>query len=662
MKKRFVAIVLISIAALGCLFAFSACTNENNGGEHIHSYTEKVVEPTCTEGGYTLHTCTCGESYIDKVKSAAHDYKNGVCAVCHKQLPTKELKYRLSEDRSFYVVAGIESRHENNVVIADEYEKIPVKAIADNAFLLCSGITSITIPDSVTSIGKWAFAECRGLKSITIPDSVTFIGESILDGCSGLESITVESGNKHYRSEGNCLIETSSKKLLNGCKNSVIPTDGSVTSIGNGAFSDCSSLTSIIIPDNITSIGDRAFSDCSALTSITIPDSVTSIGSQAFYHCKGLVKLTVGDGITTIGDKAFESCNSFVNIYFEGDVNRWVEIRGLDELVSESRTLYINGKVPTEVKLTTAEIIEQNAFRYCKSLTSVSVSGRVSFVLDFAFGSCSNLKDVKLNNGLTNICNNAFYGCSSLTNITIPDSVTFISGAFTDCINLKSVHIPKNVTYIGFATFVGCSSLENLTVERGNQTYHSNANCIIKTAEKTLVAGCKNSVIPTDGSVTNIGESAFSKCSGLTSITIPNSVTAIDNRAFSYCTNLKNITIPDSVTSLGYEVFSGCSGLVNVTIGNGVDCINQKTFHDCIALKSITVGSGMNTIDKDAFAYCYSLTSVYYKGTEREWNMIDIDPENYNLNKAVRYYYSETKPTEEGNYWHYVDGVVTVWA
>ncbi len=163
-----------------------------------------------------------------------------------------------------------------------------VTSIEGWTFEGCSSLTSIAIPGSVTSIGRQAFYGCSSLTSITIPDSVTSIGVRAFAYCSSLTSILVAEGNKVYHSAGNCLIETASKTLILGCSASIIPADGSVTSIEGWTFHGCSSLTSIVIPDSVTSIGRQAFRDCSSLTSITIPDSVTSIGYQVFFGCDNL--------------------------------------------------------------------------------------------------------------------------------------------------------------------------------------------------------------------------------------------------------------------------------------------------------------------------------------------------------------------------------------
>ena len=438
---------------------------------------------------------------------------------------------------------------QGEIVIPEGTEKI-----GEYAFYNCSGLTSITIPDSVTSIGYRAFYNCSGLTSITIPDSVTSIGDYAFYNCSGLTKMAIPDG---------------------------------VTSIGDYAFCNCSGLTSITIPDSVTSIGERAFYECSGLTSITIPDSVTSIGRSAFNGCSGLTSITIPDSVTSIGEYAFSGCGGLTSIVVE-EGNAVYHSASNCLIETESKTLIKGGN---------ASVIPND--------------GSVTSIGDNAFDRCSGLTSVTIPDSVTSIGEDAFYGCGGLTSVTIPDSVTSIgSHAFYDCSGLTSIVIPDSVTSIGSSAFSGCGGLTSIVVEEGNAVYHSASNCLIETESKTLIKGGNASVIPNDGSVTSIGDNAFDRCSGLTSVTIPDSVTSIGTQAFRWCSGLTSITIPDSVTSIGTQAFYGCSGLTSVTIGNGVTSIGNYAFDGCSGLTSITIPDSVTSIGRGAFEDCSGLTSI----------------------------------------------------
>ena len=380
----------------------------------------------------------------------------------------------------------------------------------------------LIIPDGVTSIGERAFFGCTALTSIAVPRSVTRIGTAAFNWCRGLKSLTVAIGNGVYHSAGDCLIETASGTLIRGCKNSVIPADGSVGVIGDHAFAVCEGLESVVIPDGVTRIGAEAFHGCTSLREVVIPGSVTDIGWDAFRGCTSLASVTIPSGVTSIGSGAFSGCRALAAIDIPGSVTS----------------------------------IERDAFYDCRALRSVNIAD-IEEWLATDLGSPSScpmsrgaelyvdgalVTDLVISDGVTSIGDYAFYGCDSLASVTTPDSVASIGKhAFGSCGALASAAVGKGVTSMGYCAFAGCDQLKNLTVAEGNSRYHSAGNCIIETASKTLIAGCTASVIPTDGSVTTIGYSAFEDCTSLTSITIPGCVKRIESEAFYFCRSLASV-------------------------------------------------------------------------------------------------------------------------
>ena len=339
-----------------------------------------------------------------------------------------------------------------------------------------------------------------------------------------------------------------------------------VTSIGSFAFSGCSSLTSVTIPDNVTNIGNYAFSSCSSLTSVMIPESVTSIGNYAFSGCSGLTSVTIPDSVTSIGNYAFSSWSSLTSVTIPNSVTN----------------------------------IGNSAFRSCSGMTSVMIPDSLTSIGSSAFSGCSGLMSVMIPNSVMSIGPSAFSGCSGLTSVTIPDSVTSIGNyAFSDCSGLTSVTIPDGVTSIESSVFSGCNGLTNVTIPDWVTSIGSSAfsGC----------SGLMSVMIP--NSVTSIGTSAFSGCCGLTSVTIPDIVTSIGNYAFSDCSGLTSVTIPDSVTSIGNYAFRNCSRLTSMMIGNGVTSIGASAFYGCSGLAGpLTIPDSVTSIGSSAFYGCSGLT------------------------------------------------------
>ena len=429
-----------------------------------------------------------------------------------------------------------------------------VTCIGDRTFEYCDDITSVTIPNTVTNIDSRVFYSCDKLKSINIPNSVTSIASSAFEG-SSISSMTIP------------FVGSFIPSLV---KNVVI-TGGTI--IPDKAFYNCSYLNSITFsnPSSITSIGERAFQNCTSLTTIEIPNSVISIGSVAFAGCKNLSTVSIPNSVTSIGSSAFSSCTSLTTI-----------------------------EIPNSVTS-----IGAGAFSGCSKLSSLSVPNSVTSIGANAFRDCNQLYNKYDNADYIGNSENAYYALISFSNTAalceINENCKVIAdGAFVSCVNLTSVIIPDNVTNIGKKAFKDCSNMT--TIEIPNSVIdideHAFSNC----------GGLTSIII--GNSVKHIGNYGFNNCISLNSIAISNSVDSIGKYAFNNCYQMSSISIGDSVKRIGEGAFSGCSGLSSITIPNAVSTIEKSVFSNCTNLESVIIGKSVTSINANAFDECANLKKI----------------------------------------------------
>jgi len=466
-----------------------------------------------------------------------------------------------------------------------------VTSIGNYAFESCNGLTSVTIPSSVTSIGNDAFQYCRGLTSVTIPSSVTSIGNYAFEYCSGLTSVTIDrtqplsidsytfsnranatlyvpAGSKEAyeaadywkefkeikestiasAADGDTFtanlpegVEMTFKIISESEKTCMVGDEGDCIASIRTDYSGSITIPSVVNGYTVTTIGDFAFFHCESLTSISIPKTVTIIKSFSFDGCWALTSITLPSSVLSIGKHPFVS-SSLTSIVVEEGNERYDSRDNCNAIIETATNKLVRGCLNTVIPNSVTSIGD-NAFDCIPGLTSIEIPNRVTCIGGEAFCGCG-LESITIPSSVTSIGSRAFYH-TGLTSITIPSSVVnFDGGALT-----------------------GCTELASIVVESGNTVYdcRDNCNAIVESSTNTLIAGCKNTIIP--NTVTRIGSAAFYDHNEITTIAIPSSVTSLGNQAFRG-SGLTSINIPEGVTNIEFWAFGECHDLTSVTVNN----------------------------------------------------------------------------------------------
>ena len=464
-----------------------------------------------------------------------------------------------------------------------------VLSTGESMFYRCYSLRTATIGSGLLSIAAGTFTDCQYLNSVTLPPSLTSIGMSAFSGCSRLISITIPNS-----------VTTIGTQAFKGCSslNGIFTLPNALTIIEDYLFQGCDQISSIPIPDSVTSIGAYAFSLCTTLSgTLTIPDNVTYIGYRAFGDCSRLTYINIGQGLSNTGSFPFSGCRELTYIFVKPENSHYCSEAGVFFDINKSVLFNYPAKRigSTYVIPETVGYIWTEAFLYAANLTSITIPNNVLDIGTFGFFGCYNLITVTIGNGLQRLSSYAFANCVKLQSFTFAQGcpiTTIGEYCFYGCRVLISFTIPNGVTRIYNYTFAECSLLSSLVIGSG---------------------------------VSEIGEYVIANCFSIYSLVVPNNVLTIAEKAFlgtrivnatlnvlsipTYCFSgniyLTTFNAPNAL-SIGKEAFDFCIALTTVNIPN-VKVIREKAFYRCYALPSIAFSEDINTIEASAFEDCTNL-------------------------------------------------------
>ena len=609
-KKRYALILLISILAFVC--GVAGCARDDNNKEPdeptllqvpqnitaenrvvtwdiVENATGYLVEFAGTEyevedNRFELYFFTGqGNKYI-RVKAIGDGVKYDdsnwaaetikISALTQNGYDEKGFEFTLLEDKSGYELSCGNANLKGNITLPGNFEGLPVKCIADNAFnpqVGSSGFifnrvtTGIVLPKGLKSIGQRAFNQLTELKEIVIPDTVTEIGTDAFARCFNLTNVKLPRNLKEIPER--CFLDT---KLSSG----VLP--DTLEIIGAGAFA-------------VNLVGQYGY-EGSELSSVVIPASVNYIGADAFKQCEKLKDISFVDpyNLEWIGSYAFSK-------------TAWYEAQADGLIILGDILCEYKGTMPENYELTipsTIKAIVGNAFSYQINLRKVTIPTGVRLIGDVIFCGCSGLEEVSLPSDLKSLPAGTFGSTTSLKSVSLPDGLTEIERAAFSGSGLESIVIPSSVKTIGDLAFYGCESLTEIVLPDG---------------------------------LTEIGREVFTK------------------------SGLKSINIPSTVKKIGYSAFRRCKSLTEIALPDGIEYIGNYAFEECTSLTEIVIPAAVKELGSGVFSRCENLTSIYYEGASQQWNaLVAVNGATDGMSSSTTvYFYSETEPTESGNYWHF---------
>lgn len=544
---------------------------------------------------------------------------------------------------------AVDDSYAGPLEIPEALNGFPVTSIGYWAFYGIEGLTSVTIPNTVTNIEPFAFSRCVGLTSITIPSSVANISYSAFSDCRNLTSLAIPSSMTRVVSGAFSGCDLKSVEVPGECfgpdfgtATNLVMTDGTKC-IKDYAFWRNPNLISVTIPASVTNVGESAFAGCSRLNSVTMADGMTGVGKGAFASCESLTSMEFPPSLTTIADGVLQRCGSLASVLIPAGVTN-IGARAFADCVNLALTAIPEGVVDigegafagcsslNSVAIPSSVVgVGPGAFDSCRGMTTLSIAEGVERIGKLAFSCCESLRTLTIPASVASIGEDAFCGCTGLTMLEISDGVPCIGDyAFLGCSGLRSVAIPPSVVEIGSGAFCNCEGLASVMI----------ANGVLRIGEDAFAncSGMRSLVIPS--SVIEFGDWAFGGCGPVTSATLPGHSCGVDleavtnlvisegtktvaDHAFQYCRELESLTIPSSVTDIGELAFYGCTDLKVLNIPEGVERVMNSAFGFCDELTTVNIPSSLVHIDESAFFSCCNLRSFNVDERNQRYSSID---------------------------------------